>query len=154
MSQEVDFNNEKLSEDPILNEILIQERYLKENYKEEDFLKNEKTREILTENFIENFERKLCSNLEFFYERERLEHRDSVSNMFHYDTNGSFFSELKGIIYEHIKPRYNLEILYNSPHLAKHMINNSNVKKKATRESKIIEKKEIIDNSFNWAKNI
>ena len=92
--------------------------------------------------------------MENFYEIERLEQRNTVGNMFYYDTNGSFFSDLKEIVYSHIKPIYNLEILYNSPHLAKHMINNTNEKKVVTRETKIIEKKEMVDNSFNWAKNI
>lgn len=154
MSQELETFEERLSDDPVLNDILIQERYLKENYKEDDFLNNNKTNKILVEDFIHNFEEKLCKKMENFYEIERLEKRNTIGNMFYYDTNGSFFSDLKEIVYSHIKPIYNLEILYNSPHLAKHMINNTSKKQVVTRETKIIEKKKMVDNSFNWAKNI
>jgi hypothetical protein len=148
-------DEELLSEDPVMNRILKQEEYLRENYTENDFLNNGKTREILFNNFMEKFDRKLANQVELFYEKERCEMVNSVSNMFYYDTQGHFVSELKGIILSHIKPKYDLEILYESPHLASHMINeNYNNKAIKVKEDVIIEKKEKVAADFNWAKNI
>ena len=146
---------EILSEDPVMNSILKQEKYLRENYTEKDFLNNKKTREILFNNFIEKFDLNLSKKVELFYEAERSEMVNSVSNMFYYDTQGHFVSELKGIIFSHIKPKYDLEILYECPHLASHMINDNYENKVVNvKEQVIIEKKEKVASDFNWAKNI
>lgn len=146
---------EILSEDPVMNAILKQEEYLRENYTEKDFLNNKKTREILFNNFIETFDRNLSKQVESFYETERTDMVNSISNMFYYDTQGYFISELKGIILSHINPKFDLEILYECPHLASHMINDNYENKVVkVKEQVIIEKKEKVASDFNWAKNI
>jgi len=80
-----------------------------------------------------------------------------ISNMFYYDQHGSFISELNGIIYFHIKQEYNLELIYDNPHIARPLIKNYDDimnRNKKKEESKILIKKEDIKMDFNWAKNI
>ena len=139
------------------SEILKEETYLRENLTEEDFLNYKPTRDLLYENFNERLERGLLEKVEIFYQAERRDMVNCLSNMFYYDQYGSFISELNGIIYSHIKQEYNLELIYENPHIARPLINNyddimnRNIKKE---EVKILSKKEEIKTDFNWAKNI
>ena len=150
-----DEEEEILSEDPVVDKILKQEKILRGRYTEKDFLNDERASEILSLNFLQTFEDKLAKKIESFYESERSEMINSVSNMFYYDLHGHFISELKGIVLSHIKPKYNLELLYESPHLVSHMLNEIYDKKVVkVKEEVIIEKKEKVAADFNWAKNI
>ena len=106
------------------DDVLKEETYLRENLTEEDFLNYEPTRDLLYENFMETLERGLLKNVEIFYEAERNEMVNCISNMFYYDQHGSFISELNGIIYSHIKQEYNLELIYDNPHIARPLIKN------------------------------
>lgn len=139
------------------SEILKEETYLRENLTEEDFLNYKPTRDLLYENFNETLERGLLEKVEIFYQSERRDMVNCLSNMFYYDQHGSFISELNGIIYSHIKQEYDLELIYENPHIARPLINNyddimnRNIKKE---EIKILIKKEEIKTDFNWAKNI
>lgn len=148
-----DYEEQKLSEDPVMDKILKDAEFLKENFTETDFLNYDATREILEKNFINNFESKLMLEIKNFYEAEREEMTTTLSNLFYYDTCGFFISELKSIIYSHIKPKYNLDIIYDSPHVAKILITNyedivqkNNIKKK--RIAKLIP----INKNFMWGK--
>jgi len=139
------------------SEILKEETYLRENLTEEDFLNYKPTRDLLYENFKETLERGLLENVEVFYEAERKEMVNCISNMFYYDQQGSFISELNGIIYSHIKQEYNLELIYENPHIARPLINNYDDimnRNKIKEEPKKNKKKEEIKLDFNWAKNI
>ena len=139
------------------DEVLKEETYLRENLTEEDFLNYEPTRDLLYENFMETLERGLLKNVEIFYEAERKEMVNCISNMFYYDQHGSFISELNGIIYSHIKQEYNLELIYNNPHIARPLIKNYDDimnRNKKKEEPKKNQKKEEIKKDFNWAKNI
>jgi len=139
------------------SEILKEETYLRENLTKEDFLNYKPTRDLLYENFKETLERGLLEKVEIFYQSERRDMVNCLSNMFYYDQHGSFISELNGIIYSHIKQEYDLELIYENPHIARPLINNyddimnRNIKKE---EVKILIKKEEIKTDFNWAKNI
>jgi hypothetical protein len=139
------------------SEILKEETYLRENLTREDFLNYKPTRDLLYENFKETLERGLLEKVEIFYQSERRDMVNCLSNMFYYDQHGSFISELNGIIYSHIKQEYDLELIYENPHIARPLINNyddimnRNIKKE---EVKILIKKEEIKTDFNWAKNI
>ena len=149
-----DYEEQKLSEDPVMDKILKDAEFLRENFTEKDFLNYEPTREVLEINFINEFESKLMNEIENFYEAERKEMIKTVSNLFYYDTKGFFISELKGIIYSHVKPKYNLDIIYDSPHVAKSLITNyedivKKKHKKREREAKLIP----INNNFSWKKN-
>ena len=106
------------------DDVLKEETYLRENLTEDDFLNYEPTRDLLYENFMETLERGLLKNVEIFYEAERKEMVNCISNMFYYDQHGSFISELNGIIYSHIKQEYNLELIYENPHIARPLIKN------------------------------
>ena len=139
------------------DDILKEETYLKENLTEEDFLNYQPTRDLLYENFNDTLERGLLKNVEIFFEAERKEMVNSISNMFYYDQHGSFISELNGIIYSHIKQEYNLELIYENPHIARPLIKNYDDimnRNKKKEEPKKNQKKEEIKKDFNWAKNI
>ena len=139
------------------DDVLKEETYLRENLTEDDFLNYEPTRDLLYEKFMETLERGLLKNVEIFYEAERKEMVNCISNMFYYDQHGSFISELNGIIYSHIKQEYNLELIYENPYIARPLIKNYDDimnRNKKKEESKILIKKEDIKMDFNWAKNI
>ena len=139
------------------DDVLKEETYLRENLTEDDFLNYEPTRDLLYENFMETLERGLLKNVEIFYEAERKEMVNCISNMFYYDQHGSFISELNGIIYFHIKQEYNLELIYDNPHIARPLIKNYDDimnRNKKKEEPKKNQKKEEIKKDFNWAKNI
>ena len=139
------------------DDVLKEETYLRENLTEDDFLNYEPTRDLLYENFMETLERGLLKNVEIFYEAERKEMVNCISNMFYYDQHGSFISELNGIIYSHIKQEYNLELIYENPHIARPLIKNYDDimnRNKKKEEPKKNQKKEEIKMDFNWAKNI
>jgi len=139
------------------DDVLKEETYLRENLTEDDFLNYEPTRDLLYENFMETLERGLLKNVEIFYEAERKEMVNCISNMFYYDQHGSFISELNGIIYSHIKQEYNLELIYENPHIARPLIKNYDDimnRNKKKEEPKKNQKKEEIKKDFNWAKNI
>mgnify|MGYP006075542865 CR=1 FL=1 len=134
-----------------------EEIYLRENLTEEDFLNYEPTRDLLYSNFMEKLERGLLEKVEIFYNAERGDMVNSISNMFYYDQQGSFISELNSIIYSHIKPEYNLELIYDNPHIARPLIKNYDDimnRNKEKEEPKILIKKEDIKSDFVWAKNI
>ena len=145
-----DFSNdmEKIEEEEI---------YLRENLTEEDFLNYEPTRDLLYRNFMETLERGLLKNVEIFYNAERKDMVNSISNMFYYDQAGSFISELNSIIYSHIKPEYDLELIYDNPHIARPLIKNyDDIMNRDNKKEipKILIKKEDIKSDFDWAKNI
>lgn len=135
----------------------IEEEYLRENLTEEDFLNYEPTRDLLHRNFMEKLERGLLKNVEIFYNAERKDMVNSISNMFYYDQQGSFISELSSIIYSHIKPEYDLELIYDNPHIARPLIKNyDDIMNRDNKKEipKILIKKEDIKPDFDWAKNI
>jgi len=108
----------KKKETPIVD----MEKVLRETFSLKDFLNCEKTSQILQDNWYLDFTSKYEGKLEELYETERKYFRENISTLFYYDTDGTFVSHLKEILYKHIKPKYDLEVFYENPHLAMPLI--------------------------------
>ena len=133
---------------------------LKENFKLEDFLACDETREILEQNWLYTFNKKCEKEIWDFYENECDEKHACFSSLLYYDTEGygSFAGKLSAIIFNHIQPEYDLEYFYNYPYLAKPLIEHRNNKKKRDEEEhKRLVHENYEKNSknkgkiFNWA---
>ena len=113
------------------------EQVWREKYTLEDFLKCDKTREILEQNWFYEFNRKYEPEIEKIYESERIYCQENTSTLFYYDRCGSFVSHLTTMLFEYIKPRYDLEFFYNNPNLAKPLIEKmKNIKQEQEEEHK------------------
>ena len=128
-----------MSDDPVMEEILENENLLREGFTIEDFMDYHPTREILEIERMNHFEDVLGKKVDDFYQSEREFHNDNLSNLFYYDLNGNNISDLKNILWKFLKPRYDLEKLYTSPHLAISIIENYDTiveERKKRREEK------------------
>ena len=84
-----------MSDDPVMEIMLENEKVLRENFDLEDFLDYEPTNNILEINRINHFEDVLSKKIEDFYESERIFHQNNLSNIFYYEQDGNNISDLK-----------------------------------------------------------
>jgi|SaaInlStandDraft_1057018.scaffolds.fasta_scaffold105528_2 hypothetical protein len=131
---------------------------LKDNFTLEDFLSCDKTRKILEQDWYNEFTYKIENQIEEFYENERGYFREDISTLFYYDTCGSFVSHLTSLLFKHIEPKYDLEIFYENPCLAKPLIEKmENIKEEKALLHKAKLKKNYEENAnnqgktFNWS---
>lgn len=91
-------------------------QYLKDNFTLEDFLEFDKTREILQQNFMWKFDNECETLLENFYKAEVDYCNSDLSTLFinekDYENRGFF----EAIVFNHVKPKYDLDLLYENPH--------------------------------------
>lgn len=91
-------------------------QYLKDNFTLDDFLEFDKTKDILRQNFIWKFDRECETILENFYKGEVDHCNSDLSTLFtnekEYENRGFF----EAVVFNHVKPHYNLEQLYDNPH--------------------------------------
>ena len=73
-----------MTDDPVMEVILENEKILRENFDLEDFLDYEPTNHILEFNRMNHFEDILGKKVESFYESERSFHQNNLSNIFYY----------------------------------------------------------------------
>lgn len=92
---------------------------LKILYNLNDFLNNLYTREILVNEWNNVFRVDIEEPLEILNEEEKLEQENIGTNLFRKDRGGQFEGELISELYHYVKPKYNLEIFFNNPELAK-----------------------------------
>ena len=92
---------------------------LKMVYKLSDFLNNPSTKQILEEEWMEQFRKEIEEPLSTIIESEKNEQENKGTLLFRKDRGGQFAGELLNELFYHIKPKYDLEIFYNNPNLAK-----------------------------------
>jgi hypothetical protein len=139
-----EIENDKIldDEDEIYGEMGI---FLKNNYTLDDFLNFHETRFILQENARWDCEKNLDEDIEMFYKGEVEYSKKDLSNIFSLEDGHSKLGDLQTIIYTNLKPRYNLEIFYLQPILAKKMVESYDERKKENTELRL----QNIRNEYN-----
>jgi hypothetical protein len=86
--------------------------YLKSNYTLDDFLKYDKTRDVLEQNYIWDFDKECDSIINNFYKSEVDFCKADLSTLFNNESNYDHIANLRSIIFRHVKPKYNLDNVY------------------------------------------
>ena len=94
---------------------------LKMVYKLSDFLNNPQTKQILEEEWNEKFRKEIEEPICEIFENEKQEQENKGTLLFRKDRGGQFVGDLMNELFYHIKPKYDLEIFYNNPDLAKNL---------------------------------
>ena len=110
---------EKMTEEELIE---YKQSLIKEIFTEDDFLECDDTREILENEFLWSYQRNMEPLLEKFYLDKRSEMYDSGATIFYYDVHADFFSELNGIIFRHLRKKYDFSIFLDNPSLANPII--------------------------------
>lgn len=92
---------------------------LKIFYTLDDFLNNPYTKNILVDEWDNLFRIHIKEPILILNEDEKLEQENLGTNLFRKDRGGQFEGELINEIYNYVKPKYDLEIFFNNPELAK-----------------------------------
>lgn len=95
--------------------------YLEDLFKLSDFLAEPSTRVILEENHNKLFEDHIEANIKKIYDSKKMEISENT-RLLHRDDRGLFLTDLIKIIYDNVNKKYDLEIFYNNPDLAKHLV--------------------------------
>ena len=95
--------------------------YLEDLFKLSDFLLEPTTRVLLEDNHNKLFETHIESNIKTLYESTKLEISENT-RLLHRDNRKMFLTDLLKIIYNNINKKYDLEIFYNNPELARHLV--------------------------------
>jgi len=95
---------------------------IKEMFTEEDFLSCTITRERLQNEFIWEWEKNLVPEIEDYYNGMRTQTQETFATPLFYDKDGSFSSQLTGIVYKHLKKEYDISIFHDCPNLANPLI--------------------------------
>tara|TARA_B110001469_G_C9556273_1_gene275907 strand:+ start:290 stop:655 length:366 start_codon:yes stop_codon:yes gene_type:complete len=94
--------------------------YLEDLFKLSDFLTEPTTRRILEDNHNKLFEERLEYKIRQIYDLKKIITENT--RMLHRDNRGLFFTDLLNIIYNNINKMYDLDIFYNNPRLARHLV--------------------------------
>ena len=142
------------NEDEEYNEMGI---YLKENYELSDFLNYKKTCDILAVNSRWQYEKDMDELVEFFYKGEVDYNKSDNSSMFANEQNYKNLGIFQALLYTCLEPKYDLDIFYLTPILAKDMVESMEDRK---LESHRLWRKDIqeqysqsnnINKKFNWS---
>ena len=95
--------------------------YLEDLFKLSDFLSEPTTRVILEDNHNKLFEEHIEPKIKKIYDLKKEENSDNTL-LLHRDNRGVFLTDLIKIIYDNINKKYDLEIFYNNPELATHLV--------------------------------
>tara|TARA_B100000989_G_scaffold296013_1_gene278320 strand:+ start:457 stop:939 length:483 start_codon:yes stop_codon:yes gene_type:complete len=145
-----------MSDDPVMEIILENEKVLRENFDLEDFLDYDPTNHILELNRINHFEDVLGKKVEDFYENERTFHQNNLSNIFYYELDGNNISDLKNILWRNLEPRYELEKIYESSEVGINIIEHyddiveKRKKKKEKKRLEKIRKNRSLSKTYDW----
>jgi len=132
--REYAYDDEDLEED---EETIRERQILKECFKEEDFLEFQETREILEQEFRWKFEKELEPKLEGFWGKQVDMCRNQGSTLFDNEIDYAHVGTFIGTVFEYLKPKYDLEIFYDCPQLAKSMVNTHEERKKRIAEQRV-----------------
>ena len=97
---------------------------LKIMYRLHDFLNNPNTKNILLKEWNESFRKTVEEPLIELIQKETELQSNIGTELFRQDRGGQFMGELISELFYHVKPKYDLEIFYNNPELAKNLVNN------------------------------
>mgnify|MGYP006210869767 CR=1 FL=1 len=86
--------------------------YLKSNYTLDDFLKYDKTREVLEQHYIWDFDKECDFIINNFYKGEVDFCKADLSTLFNNESNYDHVINFRSIIFRHVKPKYNLDNVY------------------------------------------
>jgi hypothetical protein len=95
--------------------------YLEDLFKLSDFLLEPTTRVILEENHNQLFEEHIEPNIKKLYETTKEEIGENT-RLLHRDNRRLFLTDLIKIVYNNVNKKYDLEIFYNNPELARHLV--------------------------------
>ena len=130
---------------------------LKECFNLEDFLEFQETKEILEDDFGENFEKECVPQLKSFWEKQVDMCREKDSTLFKHEVDHSHFDTFLDTVFEYLVPNYNLELFYESPDLADNMVRTYTEREKIYNEQRLADirenyKKSSINanKSFDW----
>lgn len=93
--------------------------FMKENFTLEDFLAFKPTQEILEQTRIWDFDKKCNELLEKFYMAEVDFCKCNISTLFINETDYSNRGYFNAIVAHHVKPVYNLDVIYDDLSLCK-----------------------------------
>jgi|TARA_R110002074_G_scaffold23402_5_gene70944 hypothetical protein len=128
-------------------------RNIAKEFTEEDYLSCSITRERLQNEFIWEWEKNGVPKIENYYNGMRRQNHETFATPLFYDKDGSFSSELTGIVYTHLKKEYDLSIFHNCPKLADPLIKQYEEiqqKKKDLLKQKRKMGGVISDKKFDW----
>ena len=121
-----------------------------ETFNENDFLNCQETFSILQEKHFEKFEKECVPLILDCYQDYRNNMQGLCASVLYYDINNSFESELKSIVYKHIHKKYDFDIFYKNPSLARPLITKIDNYDESTEK-----KKTMLINSkkYDWGTN-
>lgn len=124
-------------------------KMLKEKFTELDFLECDKTRVVLEEEHMSSFELDCVPNIIDLYKYYRENMQGLCATPLYYDVHDEFTSHLKAIVYKNIVKKYDLNIFYDNPNLAKPLIAKFNADVVQTKRKTV---KIDISKTFDWGK--
>jgi len=95
---------------------------MENNYTLEDFMKYDKTRDILEQNYIWEFEKVCEETLNHFYESEVDFCKADLSTLFNNESNHENCGAFRAIVFKHVRPKYDLNLIYYDEKLCKTFI--------------------------------
>ena len=134
-------------------EVLERIKHLEENYTLEDFLDFPKTREVLEQHFIWNFEKDCDDRLDSFYESEVEFCQSDFSTLFINEREFDHKGDFRGIIFKHIKPKYDLDLVYYDDALCKSFEDFHEENKKIKEEERLRKVRENYSKTNNAGKS-
>ena len=146
--------NELINEDD--NEYPEMGEYLKDNFVLEDFLKFNKTNEILERNNRWEYENKMDDVIERFYKGEVDYNKTDISSLFANEINYKNLGIFQAMLYKNLKPKYDLEIFYLNPEYAKEMVESLEERLKEEENNRLQSirnnylSQNNSNNEFNW----
>ena len=127
---------------------------IKETFTEEDFLSCSTTRTRLQNEFMWEWEKNGVPKIENYYNGTRKQSRETFATPLFYDKDGSFSSELTGIVYKHLKQDYDISIFHDCPNLANPLIKQyeeiQQKKKDLLKQKRKINGGVMSDKKFDW----
>ena len=111
----IDNNNEESSDSE--NDVCEKGEYIRDNFTLEDFVAFDKTRNILHQNYIWEFDKECGVLLENFYKGEVKYCQRDQSTLFANEKDQNNYGYFENLVFNHVKPKYELDLLYNNPDL-------------------------------------
>ena len=132
---------------------------LKERFTLDDFLMCPETRQILEEERYQKLGDTLYHDIEEFYEGVCQECGGGVASALYYDQEGMrFCGDLIGLVYQYLVPKYDIQIFYDQPKLAKPLSEGYEELLKQREEERLQKQRDDYQETnshqgmkFNWA---
>ena len=94
--------------------------YVEDMFTLRDFVRDPTTRAILDEQHNILFEEQIEPCIKTYYNTLKTNSEDT--NLLKHDNRGLFYCDLVKLIYKHVNKKYNLEIFYENPNLARTLL--------------------------------